>query len=378
MTASDHLDEREISRAFDRIVALTPELGGVPARDRDQSVPSRRRAVIAAAAVLATVGVSGLVLLNGPSADDRVATAPTASGLPAVTSAATTPPGDASVADPADAVALDDLPLLPILDDAALGGLAVAGYLHDLGASVRYQTAFTVARVAADGSVSDPATVVVGPGVDQYLRGFDVPDDLTVPYVTTIGDLGYATWNIGNFPVLVMGADAGALAQDPGFELAVTSDEEGELTVDVASLPPGYQVLVPAASSERRVATARLLVGPNPDGDLVTASVLVAVLNPLNNLNLTEGATITPTAIGEQEGWLVTAEGTTFRALVWSPDGETWILFSRDLQAQLTDDEMDQIAATMTFTDDVAAWIDRYDAIVDSGVVIEPPSTVGD
>lgn len=375
MNGSDDVHEREISRAFDRIVALTPELGDVPARDLGQSPSGRRRAVIAAAAVLATVGVSGMVLLNGPRADDRVATAPIESGPPAVTSAETASPGDAPVADPTDAVALDPPPLLPILDTAALGDLAVSGYLNDLGARVRYQTAFTVARVAADGSVTDPATVVVGPGVDQYLRGFDVSEDLTVPYVTTIGELGYATWNIGNFPVLVMGADAGALAQDPGFELVVTSDEAGELVVDVASLPAGYQVLVPPASSERRVATARLLVGPNPDGDVVTASVLVAVENPLNNLNLTEGATITPTTIGEYEGWQVTAEGTTFRALVWSPDGETWVLFGRGVPAQLTDDEMDQIAATMMFTDDVTAWIDRYEAVVDPGVVIEPPST---
>lgn len=374
-----HRDPR-VRAAFDRIVARTPDIGPTPSPDQrpdaDHGGP-RRYGLIAVAASVVALGVAGLTV----AATARDESSGPASAPPAPLTPATATPVAQTEPEPVISTpelrgptsypsnALDtpfDMPatatprggptLFPILDPAAVSGAPVTAGLRYNGALVKPQTNAVVARIADDGSTTDFYTFVAGAGVNGYTDGVGISADASTPRITDIGGYGYAAWTIDDVPVLVMAPDPAALLDDPAFSLTVGSDDNGDATVDFASLPPGFELLVEPQRFNREAAMATLLIGSSSDPGAIVGNVSASLDNPLTNLNLTEGSTITPSQVGGAGAWIVSFPDFDGRTVVWSPNDTTWVA----LNWTGSQDDLLALANAVTFTNNVAEWMTRY------------------
>lgn len=245
--------------------------------------------------------------------------------------------------------------LFPVLDAAVVSGAPITAGLHYSGGSVRPQTNAVVARIDDDGATSDFYTFVAGAGVSGYTDGVGVSTDASTPQVTDVMGVGYAAWTVDGVPVGVVGPDPAALLDDPAFSMSVGTDN-GDATLHFVSLPPEFDVLVEPLRFAREAATAQLLIGSPSGPDAFVGNVSASLDNPLTNLNLTEGATISPANVGDVDAWIVSFPEGSNRAVVWSPDDTTWVA----VHWPGSEGDLLTLANAVTFTDDVGEWMTRY------------------
>lgn len=370
--------DARLSAIFDEIVARTPDLGPTPAPEllsvahRDSS---GRRVLLAAAASVVAIGVAGLawaVTANngsvGPAAAPTDSTAETfvmtpndtqppvsSSSLNPAVIAPTSPPSDAPTAD----VVRGGPTLYPVLAPAAVSDAPLTGNLTYVGANVRPQTNAVVARFGEDGSTTDIYTFVAGDGVSGYVDGLGIATDTSTPQLTNVGGFGYAAWTTNEVLMLVMASDPTVLLDNPAFSMNITSSADGTATIEFESLPEGFETLVAPRRFARETATAQLLIGSPGAPGAVVGSVAASLDNPLSNVNLTEGSTISPTSptqAGDIDGWVVSFPDSGDRAVVWSPDGTTWV----SLHWSGSEEDLSTLARDVTFTDNAGEWMTTY------------------
>jgi hypothetical protein len=247
--------------------------------------------------------------------------------------------------------------LYPVLDPAVVSGAPISAGLGYNGGSVDPQTNAVVARIEDDGSTTDFYTFVAGAGVSGYTDGVGISPEASTPQLTDVMGYGYAAWTQDGVPMLVMAPDPAVLLDDPAFSMTVDSGDNGDATLEFESLPPGFEALVEPRRFAREAAMASLYVGSPSAADAIVGSVQAGLDNPLTNLNLTEGSTITPTQVGDFDAWMLSSSVSNHRAVVWSPDGgTTWVAVYWDG----SENDLLTLAGAVTFTDDVGEWLTRY------------------
>ena len=372
-----HRDSR-VKAAFDRIVARTPEIGPTPSPQRRTTADHgalRRYGLLAVAASVAALGIVGLAWAasshdepdgpaSAPTEPPPTTTTPVALTEPAESTAAVVTPelsGPAtSTSTPADtadgSVTRGGPTLFPVLDPAAVSGAPIIAGLGYSGGFVKPQTNAVVARIDTDGSTTDLYTFIVGAGVLTYTDGWGISIDATTPQVTDIAGFGYAAWTASGEPVLVMAADPTALLDDPAFSMSVSNDNNGDATLDLQSLPPGFELLVEPHRFSREAATANLSIASRLDRATAVGGVSASLDNPLTNLNLTEGTTITPSQVGDSDAWIVSSAESDHRTIVWSPDDTTWVA----VNWTGSQEDLLALADALSFTTNVGEWMTRY------------------
>ena len=86
-----------------------------------------------------------------------------------------------------------------------------------------------------------------------------------------------------------------------------------------------FELLVEPHRFSREAATANLSIASRLDRATSVGGVSASLDNPLTNLNLTEGTTITPSQVGGSDAWIVSSAESDHRTVVWSPDDTTWV-----------------------------------------------------
>lgn len=372
-----HRDPR-VKAAFDRIVARTPEIGPTPSPQRRTTADHsalRRYGLLAGAAAVAALGVAGIAWAatshdgpsnpaSAPTEPTPTTTAPVALTEPTESMAAVVTPElsgpNTSASTPPDTaegpVTRGGPTLFPILDPGAVSDAPIIAGLSYSGGFVKPQTSAVVARIGTDGSTTDLYTFIVGAGVLTYTDGVGISIDATTPQVTDVAGFGYAAWTASGEPVLVMAADPTALLDDPAFSMSVSNDNNGDATLDLQSLPPGFELLVEPYRFSREAATANLSIASRLDRATSVGGVSASLDNPLTNLNLTEGTTITPSQVGDSDAWIVSSAESDYWTVVWSPDDTTWVMVNRTGSQQ----DLLKLADALSFTPNVGEWMTLY------------------
>lgn len=242
-----------------------------------------------------------------------------------------------------------------MLNPAVVSGAPITARLGYNNTFVEPQTNAVVARIEEDGSTTDFYTFVAGAGVSGYTDAVGIAVDASTPQVTDVAGFGYAAWTVNEVPVLVMAPDPTALLDDPAFSMTVGVDDNGDAALDFDSLPPGFDLLVPPQRSALEAATASLSIGSPGEPDAIVGNVRAGLDNPLTNLNLTQGSTITPSQVGDVDAWIVSFPETDNRTVAWSPDNTTWVAVN------WTGSQVDllTLANAVTFTNEVQ-WMTHY------------------